>query len=147
DRGRARGPPAAQGREGPERPAPDRHRPRARLQAPRLMRALPGLRARVIAAFCAGSLLLSVLLAVASYSAAREYLLRQREASAVRQAGNDAAFVINAVDPRGEGTNAVLDSLRGTLESEPVLRLGDRWYGTALGSGRDALPDELLSKV
>jgi signal transduction histidine kinase len=111
------------------------------------MRIAPGLRARVIAAFCLGSLLLSVLVAVVSYSSARTYLLRQRETNAVRQAGSDAAFVTNALAPSGEQAPQVLGSLRGALDSDPVLRLGDQWNGTALGTDRDSLPPSLRSEV
>jgi two-component system sensor histidine kinase MtrB len=108
---------------------------------------VPGLRTRVIAAFCLGALLLSILLALVSYSIAREYLLRQRESSAVRQAATDAAFVLTAIDPEGQRANQVLDSLRGSLDSEPVLKLGDRWFAAAVGTGRDVLPAQLREQV
>jgi two-component system sensor histidine kinase MtrB len=72
------------------------------------------LRWRVATAFGLGSLLLTGILAVATWNLAGDYMQRQRELSTVRQAEVNARLVANSLRTGAEG----LDELLAGLSSE-----------------------------
>lgn len=117
--------------------APGHHRPRRRL----------GLRARATAAFTIGALVLSLLFAVATYAAARSYLLRQRENVALRQTYVNARLVRSALRASAEEVPQVLASLETPAGSNSVLERDGEWFATAVVAGRDALPPGLRAEV
>ena len=69
----------------------------------------PGLRWRATAAFTLGGLVLSTVLAGATYTLTRGYLIGQREDSALRQAYADASYVRNGLLTAGAEPSEVMN--------------------------------------
>ncbi len=106
-----------------------------------------GLRARITMTFALGALALSVLLAGTTYLVARQTLLRQREASVLRQTYVNARVMRDALRSADPEVPRLLTSLQTPAGSFPLVRFGDRWFPLTLEYGRDALPDELKERV
>jgi two-component system, OmpR family, sensor histidine kinase MtrB len=123
----------------PVRPVPTTH--------PLLRRARLGLRARVTLAFALGALVLSLSLSALTYLLVRNYLLDQRESSAVRQTylnarlTRDGLRTLNPVVPR------ILAGLQAPADSRSVLFYDGNWFASAVGTGRDSLPKALRARV
>ena len=106
-----------------------------------------GLRSRVTVAFALGALVLSVGLAVITYELARTYLVRQREASVLRQAYVNARLVRTGLRAPSPDIPALLSSLETPRGSSPVLYYDGEWFAASLAVGRDALPVALRDRV
>jgi two-component system, OmpR family, sensor histidine kinase MtrB len=104
------------------------------------------LRSRLLAAFVGGALLLSAAVAVLSYGLTRQYLLTQRERSAVRQAHVNARLVGGALRPASD-VPQLLGSIQSPAGSSAVVFHGGRWFAASLELGRDALPAALQEAV
>jgi hypothetical protein len=70
-----------------------------------------GLRARIVLAFAAGTLLVSAVLVVTTFLLARSYLLDQREGAATRQAFVDANLLRSRLATAGTEVGDVLPVL------------------------------------
>src|SRR5690606_29453577 len=108
-----------------------------------------GLRARITIAFAVGALLMSALLAGATLGLTRQNLLDQRESSATARTYQNARTVAGQL-PVGAAEGdpaAVLASLPSPSGSNPVLRVGGRWYTRAPTLSEDVLPAELRGMV
>jgi len=105
-----------------------------------------GLRFRVTAAFALGALLLFGLLGTSVYVFSYHYLVEQRERSLMGQAYSDARVVRDALARSGEVKEplAILDRVPG---SNTVVRWQGRWFGTAVASRGEAVPDALRRLV
>ena len=107
-----------------------------------------GLRTRVTAAFALGALGLALLLSLLTYTLSSTYLLRQREASALRQAFVNARFIqagLRAADP---DVPELLGDLETPATSESLLeRRGERFASNPVEVGYDDLPDGLRDRV
>ena len=81
-----------------------------------------GLRANVVAAFAAGALLISLILAFSTYFSARHYLIVQRKRNALQQAYIDAALVKERLRTNGVNVAEVGKRLaeRGIAMSGPA---------------------------
>ncbi|MGH2685479.1 MAG: ATP-binding protein [Actinomycetota bacterium] len=107
-----------------------------------------GLRARIIAAFTLGALVLSVLLAGTTFALTRENLVRQRERSALTQVYVNARISrdtlrVRETDPDRQ---SLLNSLL-TQSSRPVLYDQGDWVVQSIEFGRDAIPVALRRRV
>lgn len=103
------------------------------------------LRWRVTAAFALGGLLVSLLLAVATYLIARGYLVKQREDSAIRQAYADASFVREGL-LNGSTAGEVINDISPRSGSRVLIEVDGEWYTTALGERGD-VPPSLVAEV
>lgn len=106
-----------------------------------------GLRSRVTVAFALGALVVSLGLAALTYEVARTYLVRQREASVLRQAFVNARLVragLRAPDP---AILEVLSSLETPRGSTAVIFYRGNWFAASLAVGREALPAGLRDRV
>ncbi|SDG05634.1 Signal transduction histidine kinase [Lentzea fradiae] len=105
----------------------------------------PSLRWRVAAALGLGSLLVTSLLAVATWNLASDYMLRQREQSVTRQAQVNLRLVEDAVSKGSEGLTELLTGLTTSPDSTIMLFRRD----DVLTSGRQvdpgAVPPALLA--
>lgn len=118
--------------------APPRVRRRQRL----------GLRSRVTLAFAFGALLLSAALCALSYFLVRNYLLDQRETSAVREAYLNAQLARDGLRSPDADVPRILASLQAPTTSPSVLNYDDRWFSSSpLDFGRDSVPGALRSFV
>src|SRR6476660_6254159 len=104
-----------------------------------------GLRARVTLVFAGLAFLLSVTLAVFSYELTRNYLITRRQETVRQQAYLNARAVRDALE-----ANPI--DVRGALaqtgaDSAVVLRVGNQWFGTSVGVGRDDVPRSLRTLV
>ena len=106
-----------------------------------------GLRARITITFALGALALSVLLAGTTYLVARQTLIRQREASALRQTYVNARVMRDSLRSADPEVPQLLASLQTPAGSFPLVLFGDRWFPLTLEYGRDALPAELRQRV
>jgi signal transduction histidine kinase len=106
-----------------------------------------GLRARITLTFALGALALSVLLAGTTYLVARQTLLRQREASVLRQTYVNARVMRDSLRSADPEVPQLLTSLQTPAGSFPLVLFGDRWFPLTLEYGRDALPAELRERV
>jgi signal transduction histidine kinase len=120
-----------------------RPRPRLRLPAPRRL----GLRARIIAAFALGALVLSALLAGTTYALTRENLLRQRETTALRQVYTNARVLKERLTPADPEVQVVVNSLQTEAGGKAVVFFDRDWYAQSIEFGRDALPAALRERV
>ena len=106
------------------------------------------LRARVMASFAAGALLLSATMAILSYDLTRRTLLASRERSAIRAAYFDATVVHGGLATDRPDVVEVLRSLDTGSSRRPVLRRDGDWYAkTADGGYTAAIPEELQQLV
>lgn len=119
--------------------APER---RARRRVGRL-----GLRSRLTAAFALGAALLSLFLAVVTYSLVRENLVSQRESSATRQAYLDARIIRDGLRQAGADPGQLLSSLGSTAGATPFVLVDDVAFSTDLSIGVNEFPAELRAAV
>jgi len=106
----------------------------------------PGLRARIVLAFAAGTLLVSAVLVGTTFALARGYLLGQREHALTRQAFADANVARSQLSSAG----ADLPSILGDLPSsgaDIVVRRGGSWYSSGLDVGAHDVPESLRDVV
>jgi signal transduction histidine kinase len=106
-----------------------------------------GLRGTVTAFFSVGALIVSALLSIGTYLAARHYLIEQRQQTALRQAFADASYVADGLLTQGVNVPEVLGSVNAPSDSELIVRLGDRWYTTSLSQGPESIPPTVTSGV
>lgn len=104
-----------------------------------------GLRARILAVFTLGALVLSVLLALVTYGLVRENLVRQREAVATNQAYLNARSLRDRLRSAGANVGSSLDTLE-TAGGTPVLFREGLWFAP-LGIGEADLPLALRTSV
>jgi two-component system, OmpR family, sensor histidine kinase MtrB len=111
----------------------------------RLTRLRPrSLRARTILYLGAGTMLVAVVFALATYLLARSYLLDMRVQGVERRATIDAKLVTTQLDsnPDVPGVLAKLDPLSS---SAVLIHRGGSWFSSSLDVGADSVPQELLS--
>jgi two-component system sensor histidine kinase MtrB len=114
----------------------------------RLAPGLPrGLRARIVLAFAAGTLLVSAVLVVTTFVLARGYLLDQRERSAARQAFIDANLLRSRLSTAGTEVGDVLSGLVPSGGADVVVRSGDAWYSSSLDLGARDVPTSIREVV
>ena len=106
-----------------------------------------GLRARITLSFAVGALALSVLLAGTTYLVVRQTILRQREASVLRQTYVNARVMRDSLRSADPEVPQLLTSLQTPAGSFPLVLFGDRWFPLTLEYGRDALPSDLRERV
>jgi signal transduction histidine kinase len=111
-----------------------------------------GLRPRITLAFAASGLLLSALLAGSTWTITRESLLTQREASATRQAYQNARYMQTQI-PEGADTPPVREALNDIVTTaRPLMRIEDVsgeqvWISRVPSFDQDALPASLKQVV
>ena len=101
------------------------------------------LRGRVMLTLAVGAALVSLALALSVYTISRGYLTEQRERSAERQAGGDAAFVRARLSLGGQSPPEILEDLDPAGSTAALLLVDGRWYSSQPGIGPDDLPEEL----
>ncbi|MGY1843657.1 HAMP domain-containing sensor histidine kinase [Modestobacter sp. SYSU DS0875] len=106
-----------------------------------------GLRARIVLGFAAGTLLVSAVLVVTTFVLARNYLLDQRERSAVRQALTDASLLRSRLSTAGTEVGDVLGDLVPSGGADVVVRSGGAWYSSSLEVGARDVPAALQEQV
>ncbi len=110
-------------------------------------RAGSGLRGRVTLTFAAGAALVSLALAISTFTISRGYLDSARERSAARQAVSDAASIernLERADVTPGQALAVADPPTNTFL---LLYWDGRWYPSADDLGSDVLPGKLRADV
>ncbi len=120
------------------RPAPARPKQRIRTL---------GLRARITAVFALGALLVSTALAGITFWTARQYFLKQRESTALRQAYVNASFVRSALRSPNTNIPQLLDSIDSLPGSHSVLYDHKHWFSTSLAIGRNPIPPAMQRLV
>lgn len=93
---------------------------------------LRGLRANVVAAFAAGALLISLILAFSTYFSARHYLIVQRERNALQQAYIDAALVKERLRTNGVNVAEVLSEIAPPRRTTVFVHQDGQWYSSDL---------------
>jgi signal transduction histidine kinase len=97
--------------------------------------------------FALGGLLVSVVLATATYVIAREYLIDLRERSALRQAYADARFVRDGLLTPESSATEVIGDISLPAGSRVLIRASGRWYSSELQGRPKDLPTSLVSTV
>lgn len=113
----------------------------------RLLRRPPGLRARIVLGFGAGTLLVSAVLVGTTFFLARGYLLDQRESALTRQAFSDANLARSHLASAGVDVGSVLGDLVPASGSDIVIRRGGAWYSSSLDVGAHDVPRSLRDVV
>jgi two-component system, OmpR family, sensor histidine kinase MtrB len=103
------------------------------------------LRWRVAVAFGLCSLLVTGALAVVTWQLASDYMLRQRELSATRQAQVNARLVGSEMRLDPAGLDDLLTGLTTNPDASVVLVRGGRWLSSGRPVGPAALPEPLLT--
>src|SRR4051812_43439201 len=106
-----------------------------------------GLRARVTLVFASLAFLLSVSLAVFSYELTRSFLVTRRSETVRQQAYLNARAVRDALEANPLDVRGALAQAQTGADSAVVLRVGDQWFGTSVGVGRDDVPNSLRKVV
>jgi signal transduction histidine kinase len=97
--------------------------------------------------FSVGAMLLSTVMAVGTYLAARNYLVDQRERAAVRQAFADASYVRDGLLTSGVEVSDVLGRVSPAADSTVLVRRADGWFSSSLQQGEGDIPLDLLHSV
>jgi two-component system sensor histidine kinase MtrB len=105
------------------------------------------LRRRVATAFGLGSLLLTGVLAAATWNLAGDYMLRQREQSAVRQAEVNALLVANSLRSGSEGLGELLAGLTSDSPTSVLLQRPGGWITSGRRIDPTVLPDDLMDEA
>ncbi|MGA8978600.1 MAG: HAMP domain-containing sensor histidine kinase [Pedococcus sp.] len=105
------------------------------------------MRALSTLSFAGLGLLISVVLATGTYLTARHFLVEQRQATAVRQAFLDAAFVRDGLLTSGAQVSDVLDRTSPPPGAVVVVSRGGRWYSSSLNEGADGVPEAVQALV
>ena len=107
-----------------------------------------GLRARVTAGFAVGALMLSAVMAFASYQLISTSLLQERERTAIRAAYFNAAVVNAGLGGDQPDVADALQALDTGEAREPLLRRDGQWYARNADEGfTAAIPQELQQAV
>jgi signal transduction histidine kinase len=117
-------------------------RSRARSRAHRL-----GLRSRLTAAFAVGAAVLSLLLAIVTYTLVRDNLVSQRESTATQQAYFRAAAMREGLRTAGVDPAELLGSLSAPSGASSFVIVDGRPYSTDVGIGLNEFPEELRAAV
>ena len=121
----------------------------------RRLRILPffvrrGLRRRITSAFAVGGLLLASTISFATLALTRQNLLAERDETAFSVFANNGRRVRNELtsETDDEGRRAIVERLRQTSGTFPLLRVGDEWTSAdPLVFNREAVPASLLELV
>jgi hypothetical protein len=105
------------------------------------------LRWRVATAFGLGSLLLTGILAAATWNLAGDYMVRQRELSTVRQAEVNALLVANSLRTGAEGLDELLAGLSSESPATVLLRRPEGWITSGRRIDPGVLPPSLLERA
>lgn len=97
--------------------------------------------------FAVGAMLLSTVMALGTYLAARNYLVDERERAAVRQAFADASYVRDGLLTSGIEVSDVLGRVSPAADSTVIVRRADRWFSSSLQQGEGDVPPSLLHAV
>ncbi len=106
-----------------------------------------GLRARIVMAFAAGTLLVSAVLVMTTWLLARNYLVDQREQAMTQQAFADANVLRNRLSTAGADVGQVLGELVPSGGSDVVVRSEGAWYSSSLDVGGRDVPEALQRLV
>lgn len=106
-----------------------------------------GVRATSTLSFAALALVVSVLLAVGTYLAARHFLLGQRENTAARQAFVDAALVREGLLTAGAEVSEVLDATSPPPGAVVVVNRDGDWYASSLDAEAGTIPADIRRQV
>ncbi len=109
-----------------------------------------GLRRRITSAFAVGGLLLASTISIATLTLTRQNLLEERDDTAFSVFANNGRRVRNELtaETDDEGRRAIVERLRQTSGTFPLLRVGDEWTSAdPLVFNREAVPASLLELV
>ena len=109
-----------------------------------------GLRRRITSAFAVGGLLLASTISFATLALTRQNLLEERNETAFSVFANNGRRVRNELtaETDDEGRRAIVERLRQTSGTFPLLRVGDEWTSAdPLVFNREAVPASLLELV
>jgi two-component system, OmpR family, sensor histidine kinase MtrB len=106
-----------------------------------------GLRGRLIAAFAAGALLLSLVMGAIAYYTTRHFLITDRQQAAVHQAYANAALLRNDLAANVPHIDSALTSLDSGPGSASLLESKGQWFSTSLAINRTSLTPSLRAAV
>ena len=109
-----------------------------------------GLRRRITAAFAVGGLLLASTISFATLALTRQNLVEERDETAFSVFANNGRRVRNELtaETDDEGRRAIVERLRQTSGTFPLLRVGDEWTSAdPLVFNRETVPLSLLELV
>ncbi|MEI7057949.1 HAMP domain-containing sensor histidine kinase [Nocardioides sp. CCNWLW239] len=112
-----------------------------------MSRSRRGLRANVVAAFAAGALLISLILAFSTYFSARHYLIAQRERNALQQAYIDAALVKERLRTNGVNVAEVLSEIAQPSRTTVFVHQDGQWYSSDLTTEVHDATSDVASSV
>lgn len=107
----------------------------------------PGLRWRATLSFALGALTVSAVLTSSTYWVCRAYLIKQREASALRQAFADASVVRDRLLPPGAVSSDVVADLVPRAGARVLVHVDGQWHSTGLDDVTLDLPPALVRAV
>ncbi|MFP3900471.1 MAG: ATP-binding protein [Acidimicrobiia bacterium] len=105
------------------------------------------LRVRGAVAYGLIGLLLTSVLAIATYALVRASLIDDREAAARRQAYTNARLLRARIDPVPDDVSQLLSGLQVGAGGNALLELDDEWYASSVDIDRSLLPASLREVV
>jgi signal transduction histidine kinase len=106
----------------------------------------PGLKARVSLTFGLLTLLVSLVISIATYGFARVYLTEQRENAAVVRTQLDARAVDTELQSSTDEVPTTLETLP-SAGTQKMLRIGSTWYSSGISVSPDDLPAALAGET
>lgn len=106
-----------------------------------------GLRFRLSFTFAVGGLVLSAVFASLTYFLVETYLVREREAVALRQSYANARLVRESMRTPNVDPSVALSDLDAPANAPVLVRQNGRWFGLNAGFGPEELPPELRALV
>ncbi len=103
------------------------------------------LRARTTLYLGAGTLLVAVLFAMATFLLARSYLLEQRVEGVQRRAAIDARLSTARLETPGTDASDVLNALDPLSASVVLIHRAGSWFSSSLDVGAESVPGALVS--
>lgn len=97
--------------------------------------------------FSVGTFLLAATMAILALGLARNYLLREREASAQHQTFANALLVRSELRTSSVDITNFLATLPSGAESDSLIYRRGSWFGTSVGLGPTQLPPDLTAKA
>lgn len=107
----------------------------------------PRLTVRITLSFAAGALVVSGVLATATYFLTERFLVAQQEHNVLHQSYFNALVIHGGLLSRTPDIPGLLDTLPTGGDTNAVVAHRGRWYSTSLSISRDALPAVLRTRV
>lgn len=105
------------------------------------------LRARITITFALVTLCSTLLVSVSTFILAKQYLIEQRERSAIRQTFLNARLARDLLESGERQPQAVLDATAGEVGTLALLRVEGQWFASGVAADPNDLPASIVAAL